>query len=162
MFWVLHLFVGGSANNLKSTFFWWIYGQYWHYFTHYWCMGFYCWRQFLNLHRNTKNDSTFSIFSVDFDKLGLTDNQNPLGVLPPLLARSMGRAAGSILADYVSDYMRTRRRKRNVPNFTGNENFKITTNFIDGEDTEQKAPVLPDEHKHAFHGGERWFVQVNQ
>ncbi|XP_062708007.1 uncharacterized protein LOC115266582 [Aedes albopictus] len=93
--------------------------------------------------------------TIDFDKLGLTDNQNPLGVLPPLLARSMGRAAGSILADYVSDYMRTRRRKRNVPNFTGNENFKITTNFIDGEDTEQKAPVLPDEHKHAFHGGER-------
>lgn len=97
----------------------------------------------------------FYFQTVDFDKLGLTDNQNPLGVLPPLLARSMGRAAGSILADYVSDYMRTRRRKRNAPNFSGSENFKITTNFIDGEDNEQKAPVLPDEHKHAFHGGER-------
>ncbi|XP_065077759.1 uncharacterized protein LOC135700990 [Ochlerotatus camptorhynchus] len=93
--------------------------------------------------------------TIDFDKLGLTDNQNPLGVLPPLLARSMGRAAGSILADYVSDYMRTRRRKRNAPSFSGNDNFKITTNFIDGEEGEPKTPELPDEHKHAFHGGER-------
>lgn len=98
---------------------------------------------------------SFFPVTVDFDKLGLTDNQNPLGVLPPLLARSMGRAAGSILADYVSDYMHTRRRKRNAPSFSGNENFKITTNFIDGEDDEPKTPELPDEHKHAFHGGER-------
>lgn len=32
--------------------------------------------------------------TIDFDKLGLTDNENPLGVLPPLF---MGRAAGSYL-----------------------------------------------------------------
>ncbi|XP_062550950.1 uncharacterized protein LOC134215870 [Armigeres subalbatus] len=93
--------------------------------------------------------------TIDFDKLGLTDNQNPLGVLPPLLARSMGRAAGSILADYVSDYMHTRRRKRSAANVHGNENFKITSNFIDEEDNQRKAPELPEEHKHAFHGGER-------
>lgn len=35
--------------------------------------------------------------TIDFDKLGLTDNENPLGVLPPLFARSMGRAAGTYL-----------------------------------------------------------------
>lgn len=37
--------------------------------------------------------------TIDFDKLGLTDNENPLGVLPPVLARSMGRAAGSYLGE---------------------------------------------------------------
>ncbi|XP_055610630.1 uncharacterized protein LOC129757431 [Uranotaenia lowii] len=90
--------------------------------------------------------------TIDFDKLGLTDNQNPLGVLPPLLARSMGRAAGSILADYVSDYMRTRRRKRNVASYE-NDNFRIFENTIDGNDG--ITPQLPEEHRHAFHGGER-------
>lgn len=36
--------------------------------------------------------------TIDFDKLGLTDNENPLGVLPPIFgARNMGRAAGSAL-----------------------------------------------------------------
>lgn len=35
--------------------------------------------------------------TIDFDKLGLTDNENPLGVLPPIFARKMGRAAGSAL-----------------------------------------------------------------
>lgn len=35
--------------------------------------------------------------TIDFDKLGLTDNENPLGVLPPIFARKMGRAAGSYL-----------------------------------------------------------------
>lgn len=38
------------------------------------------------------------LFAVDFDKLGLTDNENPLGVVPPVFgARSMGRAAGSLI-----------------------------------------------------------------
>lgn len=35
--------------------------------------------------------------TIDFDKLGLTDNENPLGVLPPIFARKMGRAAGTVL-----------------------------------------------------------------
>ncbi|XP_055532114.1 uncharacterized protein LOC129722566 [Wyeomyia smithii] len=93
--------------------------------------------------------------TIDFDKLGLTDNQNPLGVLPPLFARSMGRAAGSILADYVADYMHNRRRKRSAPHFGSNDNFKITTSFIDEDDGDRKPAELPEEHKHAFHGGER-------
>lgn len=38
--------------------------------------------------------------TIDFDKLGLTDNENPLGVLPPLFARSMGRAAGTYLGEH--------------------------------------------------------------
>lgn len=38
--------------------------------------------------------------TIDFDKLGLTDNENPLGVLPPIFARSMGRAAGSALGEF--------------------------------------------------------------
>ncbi|KAL1373764.1 hypothetical protein pipiens_018467 [Culex pipiens pipiens] len=100
---------------------------------------------------------------VDFDKLGLTDNQNPLGVLPPLFARSMGRAAGSILADYVSDYMRIRRRRKRsatastTSSTQGNANFKIITSPLDdgAEQDSTKLPDLPEEHKHAFHGGER-------
>lgn len=53
-----------------------------------------------------------SCFLVDFDKLGLTDNENPYGVLPPLLARSMGRAAGNFLADYIGNILDRRRGKR--------------------------------------------------
>ncbi|XP_050092697.1 uncharacterized protein LOC126575821 [Anopheles aquasalis] len=98
--------------------------------------------------------------TIDFDKLGLTDNQNPLGVLPPLFARSMGQAAGSVLADYVSDYMRVQRRKRSIPSPGANENFKITTNRLDEEEDELAIPQLPAEHKHAFHGGERALLYV--
>uniref|UniRef100_A0A182P480 Uncharacterized protein n=1 Tax=Anopheles epiroticus TaxID=199890 RepID=A0A182P480_9DIPT len=97
--------------------------------------------------------------TIDFDKLGLTDNQNPLGVLPPLFARSMGQAAGSVLADYVSDYMRLQRRKRSIPSPV-NDHFKITTNRLDDEDGETVMPQLPAEHKHAFHGGERALLYV--
>uniref|UniRef100_A0AAG5D3Z3 Secreted peptide n=1 Tax=Anopheles atroparvus TaxID=41427 RepID=A0AAG5D3Z3_ANOAO len=98
--------------------------------------------------------------TIDFDKLGLTDNQNPLGVLPPLFARSMGQAAGSVLADYVSDYMRLQRRKRSIPSAT-HDHFKITTNKLDDDDDEgQSIPQLPVEHKHAFHGGERALLYV--
>ncbi|XP_050074604.1 uncharacterized protein LOC126562203 [Anopheles maculipalpis] len=97
--------------------------------------------------------------TIDFDKLGLTDNQNPLGVLPPLFARSMGQAAGSVLADYVSDYMRLQRRKRSISS-TANDHFKITTNRLDDEDGDQSVPQLPAEHKHAFHGGERALLYV--
>uniref|UniRef100_A0A182QQC5 Uncharacterized protein n=1 Tax=Anopheles farauti TaxID=69004 RepID=A0A182QQC5_9DIPT len=97
--------------------------------------------------------------TIDFDKLGLTDNQNPLGVLPPLFARSMGQAAGSVLADYVSDYMRLQRRKRSVPS-ASNDHFKITTNRLDDDEGEKVMPQLPAEHKHAFHGGERALLYV--
>lgn len=51
---------------------------------------------------------------VDFDKLGLTDNENPYGAFPPILARSMGRAAVSMMADYVGQYLDRRRGKRST------------------------------------------------
>ncbi|XP_011566233.2 uncharacterized protein LOC105395948 isoform X1 [Plutella xylostella] len=51
-------------------------------------------------------------FTIDFDKLGLTDNENPYGTLPPLFSRSMGRAAASVMADYVGQYLDRRRGKR--------------------------------------------------
>ncbi|XP_041984639.1 uncharacterized protein LOC121737138 isoform X2 [Aricia agestis] len=71
-------------------------------------------------------------FSIDFDKLGLTDNENPYGDLPPIFARSMGRAAASVMADYVGQYLDTRRGKRAAP-----------------ERETEKAAV------DKFHGGER-------
>lgn len=106
--------------------------------------------------------------TIDFDKLGLTDNENPLGVLPPVFARSMGRAAGSYLgeyehvvysyffgkhhivfqlipfvftADYIGDYLLSRRARSTEDDF-------MTI-------SKQKQPTLPESHKHAFHGGER-------
>lgn len=61
----------------------------------------------------------------------------------------MGRAAGSLLSDYVKKYL-NKRQKRDVKS---NENFKMNQQFDDLTDNE--IPQLPDEHKHAFHGGER-------
>ncbi|KAF5283823.1 hypothetical protein FQA39_LY04643 [Lamprigera yunnana] len=73
-------------------------------------------------------------FTIDFSKLGLTDNENPYGIIPPLLERSIGRAAGSMLANYIGSLIAHRRNKRSP---------------------EQKPPDPPVEHKYAFHGGER-------
>lgn len=73
--------------------------------------------------------------TIDFDKLGLTDNQNPLGTLGPLFARSMSQTVGEQLADYVYKYLKHGRRKREA-------------NSVDHE-----IPKLPIEN--AFHGGER-------
>ncbi|KAK5648787.1 hypothetical protein RI129_003679 [Pyrocoelia pectoralis] len=73
-------------------------------------------------------------FTIDFDKLGLTDNENPYGIVPDILARSMGRAAGGFLADYIGSFITRRRNKR----FAG-----------------QKPPDPPAGFKDAFHGGER-------
>lgn len=69
--------------------------------------------------------------AVDFDKLGLTDNENPYGVLPPVLARSMGRMSGILLADYIGQVLRQRRFSRAAPpppqplfgNFHGGERY---------------------------------------
>ncbi|KAG6452016.1 uncharacterized protein LOC115444757 [Manduca sexta] len=55
-------------------------------------------------------------FTIDFDKLGLTDNENPYGSFPPILARSMGSAALSMMTDYVGQYLERRRGKRSVQN----------------------------------------------
>ncbi|CAH1099516.1 unnamed protein product [Psylliodes chrysocephalus] len=75
-------------------------------------------------------------FTIDFNKLGLTDNENPYGVLPPLLARSMGRAAGTVLADYIGSMLDRRRGKRSVRN--------------------SSKEAVPQ----AFHGGERALLYV--
>lgn len=83
--------------------------------------------------------------TVDFDKLGLTDNENPLGTLGPLFARSMSNTAGSVLADYIYKYLKHRKR-RDVNQFS-NEFIKM--------EHLNEIPQLPNEHKHAFHGGER-------
>lgn len=88
------------------------------------------------------------LISVDFDKLGLTDNQNPLGTLPPVFARSMGRSAGTLLADYVFKYL-TSRKKRDL---RFNDEY-IKVNRIDADNDD--LPKLPEQHKDAFHGGER-------
>lgn len=80
------------------------------------------------------NQFTFFV-TVDFNKLGLTDNENPYGVLPPLLARKMGRAAGSFLGEYIASYLNYKRGKRSLD--------------------KKKLPELPAKHKDAFHGGER-------
>lgn len=91
--------------------------------------------------------------SVDFNKLGLTDNENPYGTLPPHLARNMGRAASNMLIDYVTNYLlhhrRRKKRKRDV-------------DYDDDGDDKDKAdaPEMPERHKNAFHGGERAILYV--
>lgn len=64
-----------------------------------------------------------------------------MNIFRPLLARSMSRSAGSALADYVFKYLK-HRTKRDI----GNKYIKV--NYADNE-----VPKLPEEHKHAFHGG---------
>lgn len=50
-----------------------------------------------------------------------------------------------ILADYIGDYLMSR-KARSIAEQDGDDFMTITSN---------KAPILPDQHKHAFHGGER-------
>ncbi|XP_037944798.1 uncharacterized protein LOC119677499 [Teleopsis dalmanni] len=93
--------------------------------------------------------------TIDFDKLGLTDNQNPLGDLPPLFSRSFGHAAGHMLGEYVSRYLHYK-KKRDLsdemkPKFKQNSYFNIK----EEEAEEDKVPKLPERFKHVFHGGER-------
>lgn len=85
--------------------------------------------------------------TVDFDQLGLTDNENPLGILPPVFGRSMGRAAGSMLSHYVSQYLHVR-RKRDAPT-------PPTTSKADQHVPIEEPAELPASHRHVFHGGER-------
>ncbi|XP_025833869.1 uncharacterized protein LOC108739156, partial [Agrilus planipennis] len=73
--------------------------------------------------------------TVDFDKLGLTDNENPYGVISPLLARSMGSGIMDILGSYISTFMKRRRSKR-------------------------APPEPPPNASKAFHGGERALLYI--
>lgn len=73
----------------------------------------------------------------------------------------MGRAAGNMLADYVAKYLRSRTKRsvdaqNSAKTFQPPKNDHIKINRIFEEDEENnEIPKLPDEHKHAFHGGER-------
>lgn len=86
---------------------------------------------------NLKNK--FNLVSVDFNKLGLTDNENPYGIIPPYLARSMGRAAGNFLADYIGKILEKRRSGRS-------------------KRSEMEPP--PTQFTNALHGGERALLYV--
>lgn len=72
----------------------------------------------------------------------------------------MGRTAGSMLVNYISSYLKSR-RKRSIPEESQQEQmgndlpYKITRNRIEEEKEEDEHTPLPEEHKHAFHGGER-------
>lgn len=73
--------------------------------------------------------------------MGLTDNENPYGDLPPIFARSMGNAAASMMADYVGQYLETRRGKRSTKEAIPPETEKV---ILD-----------------RFHGGERYLKVDN-
>ncbi|XP_012272033.1 uncharacterized protein LOC105695238 [Orussus abietinus] len=67
-------------------------------------------------------------FTIDLDKLGLTDNENPYGSLPPVFDRAMNsREAGTMMADFIASFIKRRLQKRDAP----------------------------DAPRNAFHGGER-------
>lgn len=105
----------------------------------------------MSLKQAGKVDSTFAPFPVDFDKLGLTDNQNPLGDLP-FLSRSFGHSAGQMVGEYVSRYLHVQRRKRDLSeqrsSSTHGKPFKVHEELLD-------YPELPAGLQHIFHGGER-------
>ncbi|XP_034656177.1 uncharacterized protein LOC117893609 [Drosophila subobscura] len=89
--------------------------------------------------------------TIDFDKLGLTDNQNPLGDLPPLFSRSFGHEAGHMVGEYVARYLHVQRRKRDLSEQRSRSEdapFRV-------HDEGPKFPDLPAGMQHIFHGGER-------
>ncbi|KAK3923754.1 Transmembrane and immunoglobulin domain-containing protein 1 [Frankliniella fusca] len=73
-------------------------------------------------------------FTIVFDRLGLTDNENPYGVLPSILGRSLSRTAGEVVADYIGELLSHRRRTR---------------------EAETPPPVPPRPPGLNLHGGER-------
>lgn len=75
-------------------------------------------------------------FTINFDMLGLTDNQNPYGALPPIIARGLGRSAGALVADYVASLFNNRRSSR-----ASSDSTPPNTNGL-------------------FHGGERALLYV--
>lgn len=61
-----------------------------------------------------RNNIIVCYVTVNFDELGLTDNENPFGAFQPLFARSLGSTMGSILTGYVADFMGNRRSIRST------------------------------------------------
>lgn len=58
----------------------------------------------------------FPLILVDFDKLGLTDNQNPFGAFTSILSKNMGRMMKLGITDYVSALMNGNKRStRSIP-----------------------------------------------
>ncbi|XP_032667897.1 uncharacterized protein LOC116842590 isoform X2 [Odontomachus brunneus] len=54
-------------------------------------------------------------FTIDFDKLGLTDNENPYGALPPAFDRNLkSRQAGMMMADFIAAFIKRRLHKREI------------------------------------------------
>ncbi|KNC29220.1 hypothetical protein FF38_01407, partial [Lucilia cuprina] len=95
--------------------------------------------------------------TIDFDKLGLTDNQNPLGDLPPIFSRSFGHSAGEMLGNYMTKYLHFKRKRdlsEQQKQYTQsrNSNFNIKEHV---NDDHVDLPQLPERFKHIFHGGER-------
>ncbi|KAG4075066.1 hypothetical protein HA402_008131 [Bradysia odoriphaga] len=88
--------------------------------------------------------------TIDFDKLGLTDNENPLGVLPPFFGRSMGRAAGTFLGHYIGSYLNSRRKRA-----ADDERSESNTKLHNEQEDDWKMHELPEDQQHVFHGGER-------
>ncbi|XP_073840212.1 uncharacterized protein [Musca autumnalis] len=98
--------------------------------------------------------------TIDFDKLGLTDNQNPLGDLPPIFARSFGHSAGEMLGDYVTKLLHFKRKRdlseqnKAPASASSGGHFKIDKQQMK-DDEHPQFPQLPERFKHIFHGGER-------
>ncbi|XP_054735446.1 uncharacterized protein LOC129242683 [Anastrepha obliqua] len=95
--------------------------------------------------------------TIDFDKLGLTDESNPLGDLPPIFTRQFGRSTGHVLGDYMARYLHYK-SKRDLA--AQSESFGKESPFFQIRKERQNEenldlPRLPERFKHAFHGGER-------
>lgn len=56
-------------------------------------------------------DIIVSLIAVDFDKLGLTDNENPYGVLPSAFDAT-GRDQGSSTAEFIASFVKRGLSKR--------------------------------------------------
>lgn len=93
----------------------------------------------------------------------MTDNQNPLGDLPPIFSRSFGHTAGEMLGNYMTKYLHFK-RKRDLSEQENlyrtkqqprNSNFKIQEHVSHEDQQQHQMPQLPERFKHIFHGGER-------
>ncbi|XP_011194384.2 uncharacterized protein LOC105219780 [Zeugodacus cucurbitae] len=95
--------------------------------------------------------------TIDFDKLGLTDESNPLGDLPPIFTRQFGRSTGRVLGDYMARYLHYKSKRDLVAQSKPlNEEYSVYKIKMASENVEKlELPRLPEHFKHAFHGGER-------
>ncbi|XP_067612673.1 uncharacterized protein [Eurosta solidaginis] len=95
--------------------------------------------------------------TIDFDKLGLTDESNPLGDLPPIFTRQFGRSTGRALGDYVANYLQHKSKRdlaaQSKSAVHDSHGFRIRQETKEDENLE--LPRLPERFKYAFHGGER-------